>query len=61
MKLSHLDDRALEEYASGHMSAEIKDAADEHLLVCELCRHGVDGEDRFRGSIRTALGNEPVS
>ena len=61
MNNPHLDNQALEAYSLGHMPAELRDATDEHLLVCELCRHGVAGEDRFLGTIRTALGDEPAS
>ena len=61
METPHLDDNALEAYALGHMSAEIKHAADEHLLTCELCRHGVTGEDRFLRTMRAALGDDSAS
>jgi len=61
MNKQHLDDRDLEEYTLGRMPAELKDAAEEHLLVCALCRDGVAGEDRFVGTIKTALGGEPAS
>jgi hypothetical protein len=61
MNKPHLNNGDLEAYALGHMPAELRDATDEHLLVCELCRHGLDGEDRFLGTIRTALGDEPAS